>query len=808
MHPTPTIPSVTFASGSDIRDLFHLFQKAPIGMIVFKGPSLTIEFLNEKTLEVISKKKEDVLGKPLLECFPELEKFGVDKILLHVFNKGEKFTAKEFEANFYKEGKLYAGYFDFSAEAVLNSQEQTSGVMVVFTEVTDQLAARKKIQESEALLRRTKEQLELSINAGRVGIWHWDVRKNVLTWSKEQFEIFGVNQEEFKGQAEDFFSYILEEDRSRINAASRLEFERSDNQYEYRIRRKDGSIRWIHSRSKTFLNKDGNAEYITGINIDITEQKNFSEKLEKEVSERTKELVEVNRRLMEAQQIANLGSWEYDVATGEVTWSDELYRIYGYEEKRFTVTLEKAMERMLPDDLVKTKERMKMHTDDAAKNFEETGALNYDIPPAEYCILLPNGAKKILRSVGKIILAEDGTINKMIGTIQDISEQKKAEEEILLMNAQLNEAQEIAHLGSWEWNLLSNKLTWSDNLYNVYGVDRNEEITYEIFASLVHPDDRTYVEKIIEAALHTNQLHDFYHRIITPAGEIKILHARGEVLLDHEGRVIGMRGTGQDVTKEKQVEDNLLDTNKKLAERMEELRKALEADKLKSDFIKMASHELKTPITSIKGYVQLLLAMVKEKENEKSLSPLFVKSSLTNIEKQVNRLTRLMGELLDLSKIESGQLELNKEEFSLNELVIDVVQDVLYTNPKHHINIYHDFTSTISADKDRIGQVLVNLLMNAIKYSPEADKIDVTISQHKNSFVAISIKDFGIGIDKKDHERIFERFYRAEGPAEQTYPGFGIGLFIAKEMVTRHNGEIKVESSKGKGSVFTFTLPL
>jgi len=167
-----------------------------------------------------------------------------------------------------------------------------------------------------------------------------------------------------------------------------------------------------------------------------------------------------------------------------------------------------------------------------------------------------------------------------------------------------------------------------------------------------------------------------------------------------------------------------------------------------------------------------------------------------------------MSELLDLSKIESGQLQLNRESFSLNELVIDVVQDVLYTNPRHQINVYHDYTSTVWADKDRIGQVIVNLLTNAIKYSPQADKIDVTVHLAEENTIGVSVKDFGIGIDKKDHEKIFERFYRTEGYNEQTYPGFGIGLFIAKETVKRHDGSIRVESEKGKGSRFTFTLPL
>lgn len=196
------------------------------------------------------------------------------------------------------------------------------------------------------------------------------------------------------------------------------------------------------------------------------------------------------------------------------------------------------------------------------------------------------------------------------------------------------------------------------------------------------------------------------------------------------------------------------------------------------------------------------------KEEEKTLSPLLIKSSLISIDKQTTRLTRLMSELLDLSKIETGRLELNKELASLNEIVIETVQDILYTNSKHDIRVYHDFGCNVYCDKDRIGQVLINLLTNAIKYSPHSDKIEVWIRQSAGNYVSVSVKDYGIGIDVNDQERVFERFYWARGKEEQTFPGFGIGLFIAKEIIQRHSGIIGFESEKGKGSVFTFTLPV
>lgn len=264
----------------------------------------------------------------------------------------------------------------------------------------------------------------------------------------------------------------------------------------------------------------------------------------------------------------------------------------------------------------------------------------------------------------------------------------------------------------------------------------------------------------------------------------------------------------REVTDIVKSEIQLQEKNLELQNTIDRLRKQEIRDEQKNNFIAMASHELKTPITSIKGYVQLLLnAYGKEKNESKALSPLMVRSSLISVDKQITRLTRLISELLDLSKIETGNLELKKEKFSLNQLAIETVEDILYTNTRHTINLYHDFHSYVYADKDRIGQVMINFLTNAIKYSSASDRIDVWVHRSANGQVAFSVKDYGIGIDKEDQAKIFERFYRAQGKEEQTYPGFGIGLFIANEFVQKHEGHMMVESEKGKGSVFTFTLP-
>ncbi|WP_026898191.1 PAS domain S-box protein [Daejeonella oryzae] len=238
-----------------------------------------------------------------------------------------------------------------------------------------------------------------------------------------------------------------------------------------------------------------------------------------------------------------------------------------------------------------------------------------------------------------------------------------------------------------------------------------------------------------------------------------------------------------------------------------EIQKLKDEEKQKEDFMKMVSHELKTPVTSIKGYVQFLLSMLKE-EQEAKLAPLPIKSSLKRVEVQVVRLTKLINEILDLSRLKENKLNLDNQIFNLNDLVVETVQDILHTSTTHTLDIKHEYTGAIYGDKDRIGQVLINIINNAIKYSPVNEKIEVKVHNGDHSQISVSIKDSGIGITETDRLKIFDRFYRVEGENENVFSGFGIGLFITKEIIERHHGLISIESDYGKGSTFTFSLPL
>ncbi|HEY6543178.1 MAG TPA: PAS domain-containing sensor histidine kinase [Ktedonobacteraceae bacterium] len=227
---------------------------------------------------------------------------------------------------------------------------------------------------------------------------------------------------------------------------------------------------------------------------------------------------------------------------------------------------------------------------------------------------------------------------------------------------------------------------------------------------------------------------------------------------------------------------------------------AQKAISIRDDFISIASHELRTPVTSLKLYVQVLQKQLARLGEEN------VAYSLTKMDAQLNKLTLLIKDLLNVTRIELGRLDFQEDLFDLNEVVKETVEQIQPTTRKHFIRVEGQAHQPTWGDKDRIGQVLTNLLTNAIKYSPQADTIIVQVTSTQDTAI-VSVQDFGIGIEKEHIQSIFDRFYRVTDPDEKIFPGLGIGLYISHEIIKRHGGTLLVESKKGYGSVFSFTLP-
>jgi signal transduction histidine kinase len=324
-------------------------------------------------------------------------------------------------------------------------------------------------------------------------------------------------------------------------------------------------------------------------------------------------------------------------------------------------------------------------------------------------------------------------------------------------------------------------------LYHISNLHERDEIvdkTFDIILLDLHFDDMTGTETYSYANLYF------------PLTPIVVLTGLQDEALAYE---IVKRGA-QDYLLKDSIEPKGL---------IRSIRYAIERKKAeiqKDEFLGFASHELKTPVTSIKAYVQLAQLYASRNKNSAQnsydLLPLIQK-----VETQVDRLTHLINDLLDVTKVQAGKLEFNMEDFPIDEVVHEVVGNMQMTAQKHRIVIEGKTAVNVHGDRERTAQILINLISNAIKYSPQADCVTVRLAHHYDK-VSIAVQDYGIGISKENQQKIFERFYRVHGINQETYPGLGLGLHIAAEIAKRQNGRLSVESAEGKGSIFCLELPV
>ncbi|MFI5195167.1 MAG: ATP-binding protein [Chitinophagales bacterium] len=242
------------------------------------------------------------------------------------------------------------------------------------------------------------------------------------------------------------------------------------------------------------------------------------------------------------------------------------------------------------------------------------------------------------------------------------------------------------------------------------------------------------------------------------------------------------------------VQDNL---RKEIEFRKLAQEEALAASRRKDEFMSIASHELKTPLASMKAYMQLLDRSMDKNDKVRS----YVERTLN----QINKLNALITDLLDVSRIEHGKLKFNESLINFNHLIRDATEMIRQTYPDYQITVTGQDGIQVVGDENRLEQVLLNYLTNAVKYSPDSKEVRVN-TRLENNLVIVAVSDSGIGIDKKSQSEVFRKFYRVEG-SEHRFQGLGVGLYICSEIIKRHKGSCWLQSEPGKGSTFFFSLP-
>ena len=365
-----------------------------------------------------------------------------------------------------------------------------------------------------------------------------------------------------------------------------------------------------------------------------------------------------------------------------------------------------------------------------------------------------------------------GNIEGIIVVALDVTEQVEARRKIEEAEERARLAIDSANIGTFDLDLKNGELITSDRFNKIYG--SNAPLTHKQFIELYHLDDQKLREVAHEVALKDGYL-SYQSRISLTDNVTRWVKVDGKVYYDEINKPIRLLGTVLDITPN------------------------VELQRQKDDFLAIASHELKTPLTSVKGYTQILTALVKKGDQITSLN------ILKKTERQIVKMTKLIHNFLDISKLESAQLQLQKEPFDLNEVVSETINYYNLPENKERLRFNKGDIPELIADKSKIGHVIDNFISNALKYSPLEKTVLITTS-FQNNQITVSVKDNGKGINDSSREKIFQRFYRADNVRNDTASGFGIGLYFSAEIIRLHNGKIWFDTKEGEGSTFYFSL--
>ncbi|MFB2973847.1 PAS domain S-box protein [Aerosakkonema sp. BLCC-F183] len=560
--------------------------------------------------------------------------------------------------------------------------------------------------------------------------------------------------------------------------------------------RKDGSRFPVLLSIKFLEDSQGKTIGFLGIAKDITQQKQIEAQLRQNAV-----------HLATAQRIAHLGSWETDLQTQEIVWSEEVFRIFGRDPASGPPSYTEFRQSVHPDDLDR-------HDVSIQQTIEQGQLYEY-----EYRLLHPDGKLRYLLARAEAILDTNGKPVRVVGTVLDLTDRKLAEQ-------QLQESRMMLQL---VLDTIPQRVFWKDRQFRYLGCNRtfaedgqisieeilgktDFELPWAKWAHLYRADD-TKVIKTGIPKLGYEEPTEFTN------GKSLWIRTNKVPLTNSVGEIIGVLGSYEDITDRKLAEEKLRHTNEELMLANVELARAT---RLKDEFLANMSHELRTPLNVILGMAEGLQDSVFGEMDERQ------KKSLATIESSGRHLLELINDILDLSKIEAGKLELEISDVTIKELCeasVVFVKHLAFKKGIHfHTNIPENLGS-IEADERRLRQALINLLSNAIKFTAEGGSVTlevrlenaietpelqeiITSSIPKSSYhLCFAVIDTGIGIAPENLGKLFQAFVQIDSSLSRRYSGTGLGLALVKQIANLHGGTVSVSSEVGRGSCFTIRIP-
>ncbi len=620
------------------------------------------------------------------------------------------------------------------------------------------------------------DRLRLATASVGMGVWVWDLASGASVWDDAMYALFGVTRESFRDRI--WLDAVHPDDRAR---AARAVQDALDGvaplDVEFRVVWPDGTVRHLASRGSVERDAGGVVVRMVGVNWDVTERHAAKQ-----------HALELAERLKLATAAAGLAAWHIDVRTRKMDADEQLARMHGVPPGPYEDLWQALEATIAPADLP------------ALKQASIEARLQHKPFEAEYRTIHPDGSVRHLAVRGVHQRDETGEPVRMYGVTFDITARvqaeralRAAEQTARALLERMRMTTSAVGIGLWEVELATGAVAWDDEMCKLYGRARAElgDLAQQ-WPQFVHPDDRERVQRESLRALESGQPLDFEARIVLPDGTVRHLAHRAQIERDAQGRRVRQLGVAWDVTERRVAEAALL--AKETAER---------ANRAKSEFLSRMSHELRTPLNAIIGFTQVL-----ELDRTHPLAPA-QRDRVGKIQQAGWHLLNLINEILDLSRIEAGALQLSMAIVPLGEVLDECIELVAADAQRRGLSVSQTQTARapahVWADRTRLKQVLLNLLSNAVKYNREGGSIDIDVDADAEGRALVTVRDTGPGLTAVQIANLFQPFNRL-GMERAPIEGTGIGLTIALRLVEQMGGKLTVTSEPGAGSAFHVAL--
>lgn len=768
------------------KNLYDLLMKAPVGFAILRGPQFYVELVNNSMLGIWQKSADDVLKKPLLEAIAETPDSEIENLLRRVYTQGKGYVFDKATVTMLHDDSPETVYLKLVCEPLREEDKSISGVMVLAHDITEEVIARKRVEEKEKQFSDMVMQspVAMIITKGKDHIIEIANKAMLETISTQDAdEVIGKKLPEVFPETETRkYPASLDKIFSEGN---------SHNESEALVLIQSGEI-----TQKKYIDFDYSPVYdgdnkIYGILVtasDVTERVEARQKIE-----------DAELRLRLAIDAAEMGTFNWDLKTQKFEFSNRLAQIFGFKD-RSSLTHPDLIKTLHPDD--------KSIRDRAVKESFDKGSLNYQVR-----LIWPDRTIHWVSVYGKIVFNSRNEPIKMYGTATDITEQKLAQKNMEDSEERLLLAIESARLGTWQLVPEKSELIISDRTRELFGLLTNTPFTLDMAINAMHKKDQERVRRSISNSVSPGQssLYDEEYTIIgIDDGIERIVRATGKAFFDQEGKVSQLTGTIFDMTEQRMTINEL---EKRVEQRTSELKHTNEElvriNQELEQFAYVSSHDLQEPLRKIQTFSDILLKKIQTGTDPQVY--------LEKINTSAKRMSILINDLLNYSRLNKAD-----EKFiatDLNRVLDNVINDFEVLIKQTNAVVNTSMLPIIPGIPIQINQLFYNLLSNSLKFSSTEPVINISAKEiiinemDQNSglpgtrrYVQIIFEDNGIGFEPGYASQIFVIFQRLND--RKNYSGTGIGLAVCKKIVENHGGTITASGKPNIGARFLITLPM